>query len=78
MPKRKNQVIVFPESQSQFSVKDAPEYLKSLGVSTATTYTVRRLINQGAFPKIKVGRAFFVSKQAIDEWLQRSARKARA
>jgi excisionase family DNA binding protein len=77
MPKRKKEVVSFPESQSQFSVKDAPEYLKSLGVSTATTYTVRRLINAGAFPKIKVGRAFFISKAAIDDWLARSARKVR-
>jgi hypothetical protein len=53
-------------------------YLQSVGATAATATFVRGLINSGQVPHLKIGKAFYVSKSAIEAWLAKSEKRSRA
>lgn len=60
-----------------FDIAGSVQYLRELGASTATPNFVRGLISAGAVPHLKIGKKFFVSKEALDVWLARAERRAK-
>jgi excisionase family DNA binding protein len=52
-------------------------YLQRVGATAATATFVRGLINSGQLPHLKIGKAFYVSKAAVDAWLAKSERRSR-
>jgi excisionase family DNA binding protein len=58
-------------------VQGAVAYLHSLGAATATVNFVRGLITSGSVPHIRLGKRFYVTRAAIDAWLERSERRPR-
>jgi excisionase family DNA binding protein len=66
------------ENQLLFDISGVVTYLKSVGASAASATFVRGLINSGQLPYLKVGKAFYVSKSAIEAWLAKSEKRNRA
>lgn len=60
-----------------YDIKNAVAYLHLLGAKAATVTFVRSLINSGAIPHIKIGKAFYVSKTSIDAWLVKAEKRNR-
>jgi excisionase family DNA binding protein len=65
------------ENQTLFDIAGVVGYLRRVGASAATTTFVRSLIGSGALPHIKIGKAFYVSRAALDAWLVKAERRAR-
>jgi excisionase family DNA binding protein len=53
-------------------------YLQSVGATAATATFVRGLINSGKLPHLKIGKAFYVSKAALDGWLGKAELRRRS
>jgi excisionase family DNA binding protein len=49
-----------------FTVEAAAEYLKTLGVVSATKNTIRSLIASKRLKPIPIGRRFFIARQELD------------
>jgi excisionase family DNA binding protein len=60
-----------------YDVQGLVGYLQSIGATAATATFVRGLINSGQLPHLKIGKAFFVSKAAVDAWLAKAERRSR-
>ena len=60
-----------------FDLKAAAEYLQSLGAAGTTAYYIRSLVASGKVPHIKLGRKFYISKNALDAWLERAEKRSR-
>lgn len=58
-----------------FDIRAAAEYLRSLGADSTTISFVRGLISAGTLPHLKIGKKFFVSKDALDGWISRAERR---
>jgi excisionase family DNA binding protein len=63
--------------QRLFDLKDTALYLHSLGAKSVTIGFVRELVNSGALPYLRIGKKFYVSKAALDNWLVKAERRAR-
>lgn len=63
--------------QRLFNVQDAVTYLRSIGAASVTVSFVRTIIANGEVPHIKIGKRFFVTRTAMDEWLSRHERRTR-
>lgn len=66
------------ESPRVFDLPAAVQYVHSLGATGVTIHTVRSEINAGRIPRSKIGKKFYVSKAALDSWILRAERRARA
>jgi hypothetical protein len=66
------------ETQQLFDISAAAAYLKQIGATSVTTSFIRGLIASEQVPKIRIGKKFFVTKNAIDSWLRKSERRAGA
>ncbi len=60
------------ETRRLFDLKQAAEYLQSVGAGGTTLYFIRSLVNSGRLPHVRLGRRFYVTKVAIDSWLERA------
>lgn len=56
-------------------IKAAVAYLRDIGATAATTNFVRNLINTAQVPHIRIGKKFFVSREAIDTWIDKHERR---
>ncbi len=65
------------EERTLYDIAGAVSYLQRVGANAATTTFVRSLINSGALPHVKIGKAFYVSKTSIDSWLARAEKRNR-
>ena len=65
------------DARRLFDIVGAAGYLRAIGATGATEKFVRTLITDGEVPHLKIGRRFYVSKNAIDSWLVRRERRAR-
>ena len=74
--RQQNQTAV--SEQTYFVVKAGAAYLRYRGATSATVHLIRRLITSGEIPMTKVGKAYVVSREALDAWLERSAKRRRA
>jgi len=63
--------------QRLFDIPSAAAYLRELGASCATVSFVRTIIANGQIPYLRVGKKFFVSREAIDHWIQSRERRTR-
>jgi hypothetical protein len=66
------------ESPRLFDIAGTVGYLQSVGATAATATFVRGLINSGQLPHLKIGKASYVSKSAIEAWLAKSEKRGRA
>lgn len=64
--------------QKLFDVKDAAEYLRSLGAAAASINFVRALMNSRQISRLKIGKRLYATRESLDAWLQRSEKRARA
>jgi len=60
-----------------FTVQDAVGYLRSIGAASATENFVRTLITSGQIPRLKLGKRFYVSRNALDLWLSSRERRVK-
>lgn len=60
-----------------FDIVAGVKYLKSLGCDSASRWFVRQLIATGKVTHVRVGRKFYVSREAIDGWISKNERRAR-
>lgn len=56
-------------------VKSACDYMKSIGVSSATINSTRTIFAQ--IPHIRIGKRFFVSRENLDGWISNRQRRSR-
>jgi excisionase family DNA binding protein len=60
-----------------FDIGGAVEYLKSIGASGATVCFIRGLVSSGQVPHVRIGKKFYVSREALQGWLERHEKRAR-
>lgn len=53
-----------------FTVEDAAKYLQSIGATSVTICFVRTLVNSGAIPHVRMGKRFYVLRDALDLWIE--------
>ena len=66
-----------PVDRKFFDPAGGAEYLRGLGMRSATAKFVYTLMASGELPRVKISKAFYVSKRALDEWLVKRERRAR-
>jgi len=66
-----------PEPQKLYDILGIVAYMKSAGADAATPNFARGLITSGQVPHVRIGRKYYVSKSALDAWIQRHERRAR-
>jgi len=66
-----------PQSPTLLDVIAAVAYFKSIGAKTASVNFVRTLIASGQLPYTQIGKAFYVSRSDIEQWISRRAKRAR-
>lgn len=66
-----------PEAPQLFDIHAAAKYLHSIGATAATEKFIRSLISSGQLPHVRIGKAFYVSKTAVDAWLARAEKSVR-
>lgn len=61
--------------QRLFDVHSAVVYLRRLGADAVTLNFIRGLINRGSVPHLRIGKKFYVSREALDRWIDHQQRK---
>ena len=65
------------ETQRLFDIVAAVAYLRTLGATTATKHFVRGLINTAQVPHLRIGKRFYLSREALDAWIEKQQRRRR-
>jgi excisionase family DNA binding protein len=65
------------ETQRLFTVEGAAKYLVEIGAAGVGVHFVRQLIVSGAIPHVRMGRRYYITRAALDEWLLKHERRAR-
>ncbi len=60
-----------------FDIAAAVEYLRSIGAGAASSWFVRQLIASGEIPHIRIGKKFYISREALDGWLAKHERRSK-
>ncbi len=60
-----------------FDIAAAVAYFHAIGADAATVNFVRSLIATGQVPAEKIGKKFYVSKNALDGWIYSHERRRR-
>jgi len=63
--------------QRLFTIEDAARYLVSIGALGVGVHFVRSLISSGQVPHIRMGKRFYVSRGALDSWLEKNEKRSR-
>jgi len=72
-----NRMSASSETPKLFDVRGAAEYFRSIGAGSATMNFVRTIIASGQLPHIRIGKKFFVAREAIDRWIENRQRRAK-
>jgi excisionase family DNA binding protein len=78
-----NEVDVQPETfadsqtQTLFDIPSAAKHFQEKGAKTATKNFVRNLIASGQLPHLRIGKRFYVTKAAIDRWIETREKRNR-
>ena len=64
------------EGRRLFDILGAVEYFKSAGADAATKHFVRQLIATGQINHIRVGKKFYIAREALDAWIAKRQRRA--
>jgi len=59
-----------------FDIGAAVEYLRSLGAIGVSISTIRGAISSGRIAHTRLGKKFYISKAALDQWVTRAERRA--
>lgn len=70
-------MVIESQEQRLFNVQDAVAYLRSIGAGSVTISFVRTLIATSQVPHVRIGKRFYVSRTALNEWISRHERRAR-
>jgi excisionase family DNA binding protein len=65
------------DTRRLFDVQSAAGYLRELGAGTASVNFIRTLITSGQVPHIRIGKRFFVAREALDHWIESRQRRAK-
>lgn len=60
-----------------FDVQSGAAYLRQIGATAATVSFVRGLITSGQVAHVRIGKKFYVTREALDGWIGRHERKSR-
>jgi len=52
------------------------EYLRTIGATAATKNFVRRLIGTGQVAHLRIGKKFYLTREALDAWIVKRQRRA--
>ena len=63
--------------QRLFTVEDAARYLVSIGAAGVGVHFIRNLISSGQLPHIRMGKRFYISRTALDLWIEKNEKRAR-
>ena len=63
--------------QRLFDIQAAVGYLRSIGAAGVGVHFVRSLISSGQLPYIRMGKRFYVSRGALDSWLEKNEKRSR-
>jgi excisionase family DNA binding protein len=63
--------------QRLYDIPSAVGYLQSIGAMAITKSFVRTLIASGGIPHLKLGKKYYVTRSAMDDWLTRHERRNR-
>jgi excisionase family DNA binding protein len=66
------------DAQRLFDVHAAAQYLREIGAGAATVGFVRGLISAGEVPHLRIGKKFYVSRAALDRWIEQRERRGRS
>ena len=59
-----------------FDIPDGARYLQQLGAKAATRNFVRNLINTGQVAHLRIGKKFYLTRDALDTWILKQQRRA--
>ena len=65
-----------PETPRLFDIVAAVEYLRTIGATAATKNFVRRLIGTGQVAHLRIGKKFYLTREALDAWIVKRQRRA--
>ncbi len=68
---------VASDGRRLFDVSGAVEYLRAIGADGATVSFVRTLINTGQVSHVRIGKKFYMAREALDGWIAKHERRAR-
>jgi excisionase family DNA binding protein len=68
-------MIATNETRRLFDINAAVAYLRSIGADGATTNFVRSLIANAEVPCVRMGRKFYISRDALDRWIANHDRR---
>ena len=60
-----------------FTFTSGAEYMRSAGFDGVTSWTLRRLAATGTLKRLKLGRRYFLTREALDELVNRLERRAK-
>ncbi|MGC1416880.1 MAG: helix-turn-helix domain-containing protein [Candidatus Acidiferrum sp.] len=63
------------ETPQLFDISAAAEYLRSVGATGATKNFIRGLICTGQVAHVRIGKKFYLSRQALNAWLAKHERR---
>ena len=63
--------------QRLFDIGGAVDYLRSIGAGAASPWFIRQIISRGELPHLRIGKKFYVSREALDGWISKRERRAR-
>jgi hypothetical protein len=55
--------------QRLFDVHRAAEYLRSIGATAATVGFIRGLITSAQVSHVRIGKKFYITREALDRWI---------
>lgn len=69
------QTQVETQARRLFDIAAAVEYLRSIGATSVTANFVRTLIGTGQVKHVRMGKKFFVTREALDAWIENHERR---
>jgi excisionase family DNA binding protein len=69
------EAIKSTEERRLFDIHAAVSYLRTLGAEGVTVNFVRALINGGQVAHLRMGRKFYVTREALDRWIENHERR---
>ena len=69
--------VASADGRRVFSLSAGAEYLRSIGADGVTSWTLRRLVTSGVLKHLKLGRKYFITREALDAMVDRLERRAK-
>ena len=66
-----------PEETDYFDIAGSAAYMQRRGLGDVTKHFIRSIISRGEIPSVRAGKKIYVSRAALDRWLEVRERRAR-